>query len=39
MIRDAGGGQIMLGLLGYDEDLEFYYKCHEKLLWFYTVVT
>lgn len=34
VIKDAHGGQIKLGLLGCDEYLEFYSKCHEKLIWF-----
>ena len=38
VIKDGSEGQITLGLVGHDEDLEFYYKSHEKLLCFCVVV-
>ena len=34
VIKNASGGQIIWGLLGYDEELEVYSKCHEKLCGF-----
>lgn len=32
VIEGARGDQVLLGLLGQDEELEFYSKCCEKLL-------